>query len=141
MSGLDLQALGGDALWWWLGVFSVITFVGSLILMPWLVLRMPADYFTTDHRQAVLAQRRASPGVVLWVMLRSLIGLLLLLAGIAMLVLPGQGVLTILVGLGLMEFPGKFALECRVARQPTVFSALNWIRRKGNRSPFDAPAV
>ncbi|MGB1110330.1 MAG: PGPGW domain-containing protein, partial [Gammaproteobacteria bacterium] len=72
--------------------------------------------------------------------LRSAFGLLLLLAGIAMLVLPGQGILTILIGIGLMEFPGKFALECRLAGIPSVYRALNWIRRKGGQSDFSPPA-
>lgn len=43
--------------------------------------------------------------------LRNVLGAILLVAGIAMLVLPGQGVPTILISLGLMNFPGKYRLE------------------------------
>ncbi len=34
-----------ETLLWCLGVGSVITFVGSLLLVPWLLVRIPTDYF------------------------------------------------------------------------------------------------
>jgi hypothetical protein len=54
-------------------------------------------------------------------------------AGIAMLVLPGQGVLTMLLGVMLMNFPGKYELERQIIQQPTILKALNWMRRRANR--------
>ena len=43
----------------------------------------------------------------------------------------------ILVGLIFLDFPGKFALERRLARQPPVFRALNWIRARAGRKPLE----
>jgi hypothetical protein len=71
--------------------------------------------------------------------LKNLFGGVLVLAGVAMLVLPGQGILTILVGLMFLDFPGKFALERRLARQPPVLRAINWIRARGGRKPLEMP--
>lgn len=68
--------------------------------------------------------------------LKILFGICLLLAGIAMLVLPGQGLITIVVGLSLLPFPGKDALEQKLLSLKSVQSSLNWIRKKANKAPF-----
>ena len=68
--------------------------------------------------------------------LRNSLGLLLLLAGIAMLMLPGQGLLTMLIGLCLMDFPGKRRLLERVVQNPHVRRGLNWVRRKRGKAEF-----
>ncbi|WP_290538524.1 S-methyl-5-thioribose-1-phosphate isomerase [Alcanivorax sp.] len=63
----------------------------------------------------------------------------LLVAGILMLVLPGQGLLTILIALMASTFPGKYRLERAIMRRPGVFRAANWIRRKYDRTPLKHP--
>jgi hypothetical protein len=70
---------------------------------------------------------------------RNLAGLALLAAGIAMLVLPGQGLLTMLLGLSFMDFPGKHALLERAIACPKLQHALNWLRRKEGREEFVFP--
>ena len=42
---------------------------------------------------------------------KNLLGATLVLAGLLMLFLPGQGVITLLAGLMIMNYPGKFVLE------------------------------
>lgn len=71
--------------------------------------------------------------------MRNLLGLPVVIAGIAMLVLPGQGILTIMVGLGIMNFPGKFEIEKWVITRRGVLKALNWIRGKERHPPIEAP--
>lgn len=113
---------------------SAITFVLSLLLLPWFVSRIPVDYFTRPrdpHAWHVLLQPRA--------MVRNMLGFPVLLAGIAMLVLPGQGLITIMIGLGIMIFPGKFELEKWVVTRKGVLQAVNWIRRKSHHPPLDTP--
>lgn len=123
----------------WLGIFSVVTFAGSLLLIPFLCVRMGRDYFMPhrDH-EATLAGRHP---VIRWsgLVLKNLIGLLLIAAGIAMLVLPGQGVLTILIGIVFLNFPGKRALELRLIRLPGVLRAINAIRARANHVPLELP--
>lgn len=128
---------GHEAVLWWLVALSIVTFVGTLIALPLLVARLPADYFTR-HRSHTSRYRHP----VLWllgILLKNLLGVSLVLAGVAMLVLPGQGVLTILLGLMFMNFPGKRRLEQRIVQQPTVFQAMNWMRARAHQPPLERP--
>lgn len=119
-----------------LGLFSLVAFVGSLIAVPWLIGRMRADYFVA-HWQEVEARHRRHPAVatLVW-LLRNGFGLCLVVAGIAMLVLPGQGLLTILIGICLMDFAGKRRLIDRLAGNGHIQHALNWVRRQQGRPEF-----
>ena len=119
-----------------LGLFSAVTFVGSLIAVPWLIGRMQPDYFLT-HWHKVEARHRQHPALafMIWIM-RNGFGFCLTVAGVAMLVLPGQGLLTMLVGICLMDFPGKRRLIDRLAGIPQIQGALNWVRRKQGKAEF-----
>jgi hypothetical protein len=63
-------------------------------------------------------------------------GILLVICGLALLVLPGQGLITILIGLSLLPFPGKQKLEQKLLQRQSVQSTLNWIRTKAKKEPF-----
>jgi len=118
---------------------SVLTFVGSILALPVLVAAMPEDYFLDAERHQERL-RRLHPLIYLALrILKNVLGWLLVLCGIAMLVLPGQGLLTILVGLVLSDFPGKFALERRLAGHARVMAAFNWLRRRVGRPPLRTP--
>ena len=124
---------------WWMGILSVVTFVGSLIALPFLVARIPADYFVRD-RQGHAAHRQQHPVLrVIGLVCKNLLGLAFVLAGVAMLVLPGQGILTILIGLSLMNFPGKRTLERRIVQQPSILRAINWMRHRAGQPPLIVP--
>jgi len=64
------------------------------------------------------------------------LGLVFLIAGIAMLVLPGQGLLTMLLGILFLDFPGKDRLEQKLIRQPHILKAINALREKADKPPF-----
>lgn len=118
---------------------SLLTFIGSILALPALVAAMPEDYFL-DAQRHPSRLRRFHPLIYLTLrILKNVVGWLLVLCGILMLVLPGQGLLTILVGLVLSDFPGKFRLERRLARNAKVMSAFNWLRRRAGRPPLWAP--
>lgn len=117
----------------WSFVLAAVTFVLSLILVPVIIIRLPSDYFREKRRVARLGHPLARTLILI---VRNALGLLLLVAGIAMLVLPGQGVLTILVALGVMDFPGKYRLERSIVRRPAVANSLNWVRRKAGKPPL-----
>lgn len=65
-----------------------------------------------------------------------IVGVFLLVCGLVMLVLPGQGLITMLIGLSLIPFPGKNQLEQNLLSRKSVRSSLNWIRIKANKEPF-----
>lgn len=116
---------------------SVVMFVGSLLAIPWLVSRLPKDYFT-DVKRYQSATPRSTLDTVL-ILGKNACGVLLVVAGLAMLVLPGQGLLAILIGLSLTNFPGKYRLERRLIRTPAIYRTLNWIRHRRGRPPLSLP--
>ena len=71
---------------------------------------------------------------------KNLIGLSLIIGGLLMLVLPGQGLLTIVTGLLLVNYPGKYKLEQKLSSMPSIFRALNWIRLKAKKPPLQRKA-
>lgn len=120
---------------------SILLFVGSLLALPFLLARIPEDYFADPQRHSARL-RHLHP--ILYIALRiikNLIGWILILAGIVMLILPGQGILTIIMGLVLSDFPGKFALERRLASNHRILNGINWIRRHGGRGPILPPRL
>lgn len=94
---------------------------------------MPEDYFLSSKRKPSKWLRQ-KPILKLAVLLsKNIIGYSLIMGGLLMLVLPGQGLLTIVTGLLLINYPGKYKLEQKLVAVPSVFRALNWIRVKANK--------
>ena len=114
---------------------SLTLFVVSLAVIPWLVTKIPADYFHAEHRRSEVTSVKPLP-IQLLLGLKNLLGFLLILLGLVMLVLPGQGILTIVIGLFLMNFPGKYKLERALVSRPKVLNSLNWIRAKAQKPPL-----
>jgi hypothetical protein len=123
----------------WLVTGSLLSLVISAVLGPALILRLPAGYFTYRHRHAVTKQRRHPALHLALTTTKNLIGALFVVAGIALLVLPGQGVITLLAGAVIMNYPGKFEFERWLVRRPRVLPALNWLRTKYGREPLLPP--
>lgn len=119
----------------WLTMISIMTFLLSIILIPWYVAKLPRGFFLkiqTHHRHS-----GEKPLHIVLVLLRNIAGIILVSAGIAMLFLPGQGIITILIGVLCMSFPGKRNLLLYLLSMKTIKKSLNWTRNKLNRPPFD----
>lgn len=121
-----------------LGIISAVFFVASLIAIPILLVRLPVDYFDEKRHRGWFRTNHVVLRVTVQV-LKNVLGVVFLLAGIAMLVLPGQGVLTILIGISLVDFPGKIRLERRIVGRPAVLRAINSIREKFGKPPIAIP--
>src|ERR671933_1643471 len=130
---------GHETFLWWLGALSIVMFVGTLVVLPMIVARLPADYFTRDQRPTGGHAPARTPRL-LGLVGKNLLGIVLILAGVAMLVLPGQGILMMLIGLILTDFPGKHALERHLVQQPSVWQAINWMRAKAHQPALEMPA-
>ncbi|WP_197453908.1 EF-hand domain-containing protein [Caulifigura coniformis] len=128
---------GPEALLWTLGIFSAVSFIGSLVAIPIVVARLPIDHFSGPHEAADWVA--SSVGRRIWLVLKNILGVLLITGGVIMLVLPGQGVLTILLGVALMDLPGKWRLMRALARRPNVMKALNWMRERAGKPPLIPP--
>ena len=114
----------------WLGTLSLIIFIFSLLTLKWLVTLIPSDYFIKKN-----SSEFRSNYPIFWlisIIIKNIIGYTLIVGGILMLVLPGQGLFTIFVGLMLSNYPGKFYIERKFIAIPSVLSAFNWLRKKSN---------
>ena len=112
---------------------SIGLLIVSIAVIPWLVIKIPNDYFHEQYR--VRASKKSVHPIIAQLLagLKNLIGFVFVCLGALMLILPGQGILTILIGLFLMNFPGKYRLERKIVSLPQVLKTLNWIRTKANK--------
>lgn len=122
---------------WWASGVSVLIFFGTLIAIPILLVRMPEDYFISKPVRDWPSRHLAIH--ISLVVFKNLIGFFLLLAGIIMLILPGQGLLTMLIGITLLDFPGKRKFELWMINHRPLRRAANWIRHKNKRPPLQLP--
>ncbi len=124
----------------WLVTGSAAMLVVSLLTLPVVAVLLPADFLGRLHRHPNEplppdAWRRRHP-VLRWSLrvLKNLAGAALLIAGIAMLVLPGQGLITIALALLLLDIPGKRKLEHRLLHHPKLLGPINRVRRRFGRA-------
>ncbi|HSA86593.1 MAG TPA: PGPGW domain-containing protein [Nitrospira sp.] len=118
-----------------LTALSVVFFVGSLIAIPFILVRLPTDFFDTrvprrwmeDHHPVLR---------ILGHIVKNVVGTIFLFAGFLMLFLPGQGILTMLIGVTMLDFPGKRRLEAKMIGQPAVLSTINNMRQKFGKPPL-----
>jgi hypothetical protein len=118
-----------------LTILSIIFFVGSLIAIPFILVRLPADFFDIrvprpwmeDHHPVLR---------VLGHLVKNVVGAIFLFVGFLMLFLPGQGILTMLIGISMLDFPGKRKLEAKLIGQPAVLNTINGMREKFGKPPL-----
>lgn len=125
-----------ETLVWTLTGVSVFMFIASLVVLPIVIVRIPADYFTRETRPRSWWDDRATWVRVLVLFVKNGIGVVLLLSGLAMLVLPGQGLLAIAAGLMLVNFPGKYRLQRWLVSKKRVHRPMNWLRKRAGKLPL-----
>lgn len=114
-----------------LGIVGITMFFATLAAIPWLVRRLPHDYFV----------RRAPPRSRATKVIRNVVGGLLVVAGVAMLVLPGQGVVTILLGLSVVDLPVKDRLVRRLLQQRRIHDGIQRVRARAGKRPLLVPTA
>ncbi|HSS65681.1 MAG TPA: PGPGW domain-containing protein [Gammaproteobacteria bacterium] len=123
-----------EQLFWLLGLGSFVLLVGTALLIPWLIILLPVDFFARIPARSFSGRH---PVVAfLLIVLRNVVGAALLLAGIIMLFIPGQGLLTILIAIALIDFPGKHSLLLKMTSNPRMLNAANGIRRWAGKPEF-----
>lgn len=120
----------------WSSLIGIALSLGSLLLLPAIFIQLPEDYLVDRTAR----QRRRHPLVrLLLLVMKNTCGATLLLLGLLMLVLPGQGLLTILAGLLLLDFPGKAKLELRLIQRPLIFRSVSRLRKRAGKPPLRLP--
>ncbi len=115
---------------------SFVLLLASLLATPWVLAKLPENYFVLPPKQTP-----NSAGRVLLSAVKTLLGLLMIITGIIMFITPGPGLVCLVLGIILCDFPGKQTLLKRLVRQPNVFSTLNWVRAKASKPPFLLPPL
>ena len=119
-----------------LGISSILIFILSILGISWFIAQIPEDYFLSIKRKPSKWQEQKPILRLAVIFGKNIIGFSLIIGGLLMLVLPGQGLLTIVTGLLLVNYPGKYKLEKKLVAIPSIFRALNWIRVKANKPPL-----
>ncbi len=123
-------------------VITTTTSVAYFVVITYFITQMDKQYFLrwnpsdTGLRAAPHSSSMNRSVACVVKIAKIILGCGLLVCGILMLVLPGQGLITMLIGLSLLPFPGKGNLQQRILARHSVRSTLNWIRLKANKEPF-----
>ncbi|HMM78522.1 MAG: hypothetical protein JSS77_00955 [Acidobacteria bacterium] len=119
-------------------ILFVVTFAFSLGAIAFVLVKLPAHYFSAHYEQDFLPN---SPWLVRWgaVILKNILGVFLIFLGILLSLpgVPGQGILTILLGLIMLDVPGKRPLEARIIKRPKVLAAANHLRARWGKPPLE----
>jgi hypothetical protein len=108
---------------WGVTLFSLVL----LLLVPYFVKKLPTDHFIKPQNGTLHPLR---------FILANVVAGFLIVVGVLLLFLPGQGLLTILAGLSVGHYPGKDWVIQKAIRRPGVRRVLNQFRRKMGAPPF-----
>ncbi len=113
----------------------IVPAVISVVIAAIVMVKMPENYFSSHYQADFMPN---TPWLARWgaVIIKNIVGFILILAGIAMLVGPGQGILTILIGIILVDIPGKRPIEAKIIKRPNVLYAVNKLRKRYNKPPL-----
>lgn len=115
---------------------SIAVLVASIFVIPLVVARIHPDYFSFDTRPD-RSWINLPPTIRITIHVgKNLLGFVLMIAGLAMLALPGPGMVTRLIGFFLLDFPGKYRFEKWMVSRPLIHRPINWLRRRSGRSPL-----
>jgi cytochrome b subunit of formate dehydrogenase len=108
-----------------------------LIVIPWILIQIPSDYFTHERRKK--HEWGNYPPIIRLILLlvKNILGVVFIVSGIIMLFIPGQGILTVIIGVILSDFPHKYKIEIWIINQPKILKYINKIRVKAKQRPIE----
>lgn len=125
MTGI-VEALRAAPTWVWLSVLSGVSFAVCVVAIPLYLARAPTSLLVGGAAAwSELGPRRFALRLA-----KNAVGALLLVAGLLMLIGPGQGLLTLIVALGLLDVPGKRRLQRKLLFRPGVLRLVNRLRER-----------
>ena len=123
------------------GVVTGLVFVAAailgLVLAAFVLLKIPADYFSHDRVRDFWVGKHPFVRLAGRVLKNILAAGLIVIGGVLSLPgIPGPGLLIILFGLTLLDFPGKRRFERWLVGRPTVLRAINRLRQRYGKPPI-----
>jgi hypothetical protein len=123
----------------WVSTVSGVLLLAMAIIIPWLIVRMPDDYFSKPQRYNWLGRKPAPVRIPLRI-LKNVLAAALVILGVVMFLTPASGLFPILLGVALADVPGKSKLQRWILGRKTIRKSMNWLRRKFHRKPVQMPA-
>jgi hypothetical protein len=118
-----------------IGLMALIS-VGAMIVLgvagAIVIVHLPASFVKNA------GAGRPAGGSTFWLIVRNALGWLLIAAGLAMLALPGPGLLVLLIGIILADFPGKKRLVAWILSRRGVLEGANRLRARFGKPPLKA---
>lgn len=118
-------------------VLFLISFFLSLGIVSFVLVKLPADYFSESNERKFLHNSSRWTRII-GLVGKNLLGVILVLIGILLSIpgVPGQGLLTILLGVMLLDFPGKRDLERKIVCRQKVRDAIDRLRQRFGKPPL-----
>jgi hypothetical protein len=116
----------------------VVTFVGNLAIVSFILVKLPTDYFKKTRKTKLWSG--SSPALnAAKVIGKNILGVLLVAVGIVLSLpgVPGQGLLTVLLGIMLVDFPGKQTVEQKLLKRPAIAKAITRLRHRFGKPPLE----
>ncbi|REJ66245.1 MAG: DMT family transporter [Planctomycetota bacterium] len=121
---------------WLFAVAVAVPYVIVLATVRLVIVRIPADYFAKKTRGHARFEHLVPPLRWLVLVAKNALGLLFLVAGAIMFVVPGPGALSMLLGVLLLDFPGKYELERWCISRNSVRRGVDYLRRRAGSEPL-----
>jgi len=134
-----LSLLQNETFIFYAAIFSVLFFFIGIILIPYIILKIPHDYFSYSSKKEYFSRKRDIAVYYMKMALRNIAALFLFFLGIFLLITPGQGLLTILLSFLLADIPGKYKIEKYLIKNKKIYNLLNRFRRKHGKKSFILP--
>ena len=87
------------------GFLSLFIFFASILSLPWLVSKIPEDYFLKETSRFIFWRNQFPYTWPFIIIIKNATGVLMLISGLVMLVTPGQGIITIFIGMIMLDYP------------------------------------
>jgi hypothetical protein len=123
----------------WVSTISGVALLVLAIVIPWLIVKMPEDYFSNPQRYNWLGRKPATIRIPIRI-LKNVFAIALVILGAIMFLTPASGLFPILLGVALADVPGKSKLQRWILGKKTIRKSMNWLRRKFHRKPVQMPA-
>jgi hypothetical protein len=123
----------------WVSTISGIGLLAFIIVTPWLIVRMPEDFFSNPQRYNWLDRKPAMVRIPVRI-LKNVLAFALVVLGVVMFLTPASGLFPMLLGVVLADVPGKMKLQRWILCRKTIRKSMNWLRQKFHRKPVQVPS-